>query len=124
MKKAILSTLSGTLIIDSCPQNEVENEQNIYSYSEEEIATLRSIAEKYGVSNIKFITSSQVPLPSIKKMEQTFIEYAVIKQIMVQPLETVDSTASSKILKTKRMPQTRILRRSHNRSLWLSKVTQ
>lgn len=124
MKKAILSTLSGTLIIDSCPQNEVENEQNIYSYSEEEIATLRSIAEKYGVSNIKFITSSQVPLPSIKKMEQTFIEYAVMKQIMAQSLETVDSTASSKILKTKRIPQTRILRGSHNRNLWQSKVTQ
>lgn len=112
MKKAILSTLSGTLIIDSCPQNEVENEQKIYRYSEEEIATLRSIAEKYGVSNIKFITSSQVPLPSIKEMEQTFIEFAVMKQIMAQPLETVDSTASSKILKTKRMPQTRIIKTS------------
>ena len=109
MKKTILSMLLGTLIIGSCTQNEVENEQKIYRYSEEEIATLRSIAEKYGVSNIKFITSSQVPLPSIKEMEQTFIEFAVMKQIMAQPLETFDSTASSKILKTKRMPQTRIL---------------
>lgn len=112
MKKTILSMLLGTLIIGSCTQNEVENEQKIYRYSEEEIATLRSIAEKYGVSNIKFITSSQVPLPSIKEMEQTFIEFAVMKQIMAQPLETVDSTASSKIFKTKRMPQTRILKKS------------
>lgn len=112
MKKTILSMLLGTLIIGSCTQNEVENEQKIYRYSEEEIATLRSIAEKYGVSNIKFITSSQVPLPSIKEMEQTFIEFAVMKQIMAQPLETFDSTASSKILKTKRMPQTRILKKS------------
>ena len=45
-------------------------------------------------------------------MEQTFFEFAVIKQVVAQPLEVVDSTATSKIYKTKQMPRTRILKRA------------
>jgi len=109
---AMIAVALGGLIIWSCTQDEMENGQVTYRYSAEEIATLRAMAEKYGVPNIKFITSSQFPLPSMKEMEQTFIEFAVIKQVVAQPLEVVDSTATSKIYKTKQMPKTRVLKRA------------
>ncbi len=109
---AMIAVALGGLIIWSCTQDEMENGQVTYRYSAEEIATLRAMAEKYGVPNIKFITSSQFPLPSMKEMEQTFIEFAVIKQVVAQPLEVVDSTATSKIYKTKQMPRTRVLKRA------------
>ena len=108
----MIAVALGGLIIWSCTQDEMENGQVTYRYSAEEIATLRAMAEKYGVPNIKFITSSQFPLPSMKEMEQTFIEFAVIKQVVAQPLEVVDSTATSKIYKTKQMPRTRVLKRA------------
>ena len=108
---AMIAVALGGLIIWSCTQDEMENGKATFRYSAEEIATLRAMAEKYGVPNIKFITSSQFPLPSMKEMEQNFIEIAVIKQVVAQPLEVVDSTATSKIYKTKQMPRTRVLKR-------------
>ena len=108
---AMIAVALGGLIIWSCTQDEMENGKATFRYSAEEIATLRAMAEKYGVPNIKFITSSQFPLPSMKEMEQNFIEFAVIKQVVAQPLEVVDSTATSKIYKTKQMPRTRVLKR-------------
>ena len=107
----MIAVALGGLIIWSCTQDEMENGKATFRYSAEEIATLRAMAEKYGVPNIKFITSSQFPLPSMKEMEQNFIEFAVIKQVVAQPLEVVDSTATSKIYKTKQMPRTRVLKR-------------
>ena len=97
---AMIAVALGGLINWSCTQDEMDNGKATFRYSAEEIATLRAMAEKYGVPNIKFITSSQFPLPSMKEMEQNFIEFAVIKQVVAQPLEVVDSTATSKFYKT------------------------
>lgn len=95
----------------SCSQDDIEDHcPRFYRYSSEEISTLRSIAEDYGVPDIRFITESPYPLPSMQEMETTFAEFAAIKQILARPLEVTDSTEGTKVLETKSIPFTRIKR--------------
>ena len=86
----------------SCSQDDIEDHcPRFYRYSSEEISTLRSIAEDYGVPDIRFITESPYPLPSMQEMETTFAEFAAIKQILARPLEVTDSAGGIKTLETK-----------------------
>ena len=55
---AMIAVALGGLIIWSCTQDEMENGQVTYRYSAEEIATLRAMAEKYGVPEVVFPTES------------------------------------------------------------------
>ena len=103
--------LMGGLTIWSCSQDELDDLQpDFYRYTPEEIATLRSLAEDYGVPDIKFATESPYPLPSIQEMENTFAEFSTIKQIINQPFETIDSTANVKKLRTKMILHPRVIR--------------
>ena len=63
---AMIAVALGGLIIWSCTQDEMENGQVTYRYSAEEIATLRAMAEKYGVPEVVFPTESSNKLFSIK----------------------------------------------------------
>ena len=69
---AMIAVALGGLIIWSCTQDEMENRQGTYRYSAEEIATLRAMAEKYGVPEVVFETESGIPLPRLEEMEETF----------------------------------------------------
>ena len=103
--------LMGGLTIWSCSQDELDDLQpDFYRYTPEEIATLRSLAEDYGVPDIKFATESPYPLPSIQEMEKTFAEFSTIQQIINQPFETIDSTANFKKLRTKPILYPRLTR--------------
>ncbi len=103
--------LMGGLTIWSCSQDELDDLQpDFYRYTPEEIATLRSLAEDYGVPDIKFATESPYPLPSIQEMEKTFAEFSTIQQIINQPFETIDSTANFKELRTKPILYPRLTR--------------
>ena len=74
---AMIAVALGGLIIWSCTQDEMENRQGTYRYSAEEIATLRAMAEKYGVPEVVFETESGIPLPRLEEMEETFKNFSV-----------------------------------------------
>ena len=69
---AMIAVALGGLIIWSCTQDEMENGQVTYRYSAEEIATLRAMAEKYGVPEVVFPTESSNKLLALKDMEDIF----------------------------------------------------
>ena len=108
MKKKMKSFIALTIIILSgiavwsCNQDETEGSgQPLYRYSANEIATLHSMAEQYGIPNVKFITESEMELPSIKEMEEIFGTFAAMHQIGTFPMEIIDSTQNSVTYKTK-----------------------
>lgn len=97
--------LFGGVTIWSCTQDELDgNGQPVYRYTAEEIAALKTMAEEYGVPNIRFITESKYPLPSLEDMKQSFIEFAIIKQTVNQQLELIDSTNTALLFRTRQIP--------------------
>ena len=76
---AMIAVALGGLIIWSCTQDEMENGQVTYRYSAEEIATLRAMAEKYGMPEVAFPTKSNQKLPSVEKMQNIFKMLALLK---------------------------------------------
>ena len=105
---AMIAVALGGLIIWSCTQDEMENRQGTYRYSAEEIATLRAIAEKYGVPEVVFETESGIPLPRLEEMEETFKNFGLIKASLTAQLEVIDSTSNSMVFKTKKIPFKRL----------------
>ena len=99
---AMIAVALGGLIIWSCTQDEMENRQGTYRYSAEEIATLRAMAEKYGVPEVVFETESGIPLPRLEEMEETFKNFGLIKASLTAQLEVIDSTSHSMVFKTKK----------------------
>ena len=79
------------LVIWSCSQEETDDVMTVYRYSSEEIATLRSIAEEYGIPEVRFKVESKTQLPTINEMEETFRNFAMIKLSLRRPLEIEDS---------------------------------
>ena len=63
------------LVIWSCSQEETDDVMTVYRYSPEEIATLRSMAEEYGIPNVKFITESESELPTMDEMKETMAQF-------------------------------------------------
>ena len=98
---AMIAVALGGLIIWSCTQDEMENGQATYRYSAKEIATLRAMAEKYGVPEVVFPTESSNKLLALKDMEDIFKTFGAIKYSLSMPLEHQDSTATSITYKTK-----------------------
>ncbi|WP_302018694.1 hypothetical protein [Paraprevotella clara] len=105
---AMIAVALGGLIIWSCTQDEMENRQGTYRYSAEEIATLRAMAEKYGVPEVVFETESGIPLPRLEEMEETFKNFGLIKASLTAQLEVIDSTSNSMVFKTKKIPFKRL----------------
>lgn len=114
MKNKILTLtiLISSIIIWNCNQDEEFNNDGIYRYSTTEIATLHSMAEKYGIPEVKFITESSTPLPSLDEMEETFKTFAAIKALSSWPMEITDSTEHSVTYRSKNTPYTRIQKRN------------
>lgn len=93
---ALCIALSGGITIWSCSQDELgENGQSVYRYTAEEIATLKTLAEEYGIPDVTFDRMSETELPSIKEMEKVFKEMACIIQALSAPMEIKDSTLTS-----------------------------
>ena len=99
---AMIAVALGGLIIWSCTQDEMENGQATYRYSAKEIATLRAMAEKYGVPEVVFPTESSNKLLALKDMEDIFKTFGAIKYSLSMPLEHQDSTVTSITYKTKK----------------------
>ena len=77
---ALSIALFGGITIWSCSQDELdENGQPVYRYTAEEIATLKTMAEEYGIPDVKFPTESNQHLNSMKEMEEIFKNIALIK---------------------------------------------
>ena len=77
---ALCIALSGGITIWSCSQDELgENGESVYRYTAEEIATLKTLAEEYGIPDVKFPTESNQHLNSMKEMEEIFKNIALIK---------------------------------------------
>ena len=91
---ALCIILFGGITIWSCSQDDLleENGQPIYRYTEEEIATLKTLAEEYGIPDVVFDTSSKTKLLSIKEMEEIFKEMGAIKYSISAPMTVQDST--------------------------------
>ena len=105
---AMIAVALGGLIIWSCTQDEMENEQATYRYSAEEIATLRAMAEKYGVPEVAFPTKSNQKLPSVEKMQNIFKMLALLKANVSTSIVMTDSTANEVIYKNSNLPIKRI----------------
>ena len=99
---AMIAVALGGLIIWSCTQDEMENGQTTYRYSEDEITTLHAMAEKYGVPEVVFPTESSNKLLALKDMEDIFKTFGAIKYSLSMPLEHQDSTVTSITYKTKK----------------------
>ena len=81
--------LFGGITVWSCSQDELdENGQPVYRYTAEEIATLKTMAEEYGIPDVKFPTESNQHLNSMKEMEEIFKNIALIKSSISRPIET------------------------------------
>ena len=80
-----------SVMIWSCSQEETENIGKVYRYSPEEISKLRSMAEEYGIPEVRFRTESDEKLPTLNEMEETFMNFAKIKLSLCRPLEIEDS---------------------------------
>ena len=96
---AMIAVALGGLIIWSCTQDEMENGQVTYRYSAEEIATLRAMAEKYGMPEVAFPTKSNQKLPSVEKMQNIFKMLALLKANVSTSIVMTDSTANEVIYK-------------------------
>ena len=97
--------LTGGLTIWSCSQDELDDfGQPIYRYTAEEIATLRSLAEDYGVPEVKFVTESNEELPCIQEVEETIKLFGAIKYSLSTALECEDSISSTFVYRTETKP--------------------
>lgn len=105
---AMIAVALGGLIIWSCTQDEMENGQITYRYSAEEIATLRAMAEKYGVPEVVFPIKSNQKLPSVEKMQNIFKTLALLKTNVSTSIVMTDSTANEVIYKNSPLPFKRI----------------
>lgn len=105
---AMIAVALGGLIIWSCTQDEMENGQATFRYSAEEIATLRAVAEKYGVPEVVFPTKSSQKLPSVEKMQNIFKMLALLKANVSTSIVMTDSTANEVIYKNSNLPFKRI----------------
>lgn len=75
---ALSIALFGGITIWSCSQDELdESGQPVYRYTAEEIATLKTLAEEYGIPDVVFDTSSKTRLLSTKEMEEIFKEWVL-----------------------------------------------
>ena len=99
---ALCIALSGGITIWSCSQDELgENGQSVYRYTAEEIATLKTMAEEYGIPDVKFPTESNQRLNSMKEMEEIFKTFSIIGQSVGMPLEQELSDSKEFIYRTK-----------------------
>ncbi len=90
---ALSIALFGGITIWSCSQDELdESGQPVYRYTAEEIATLKTLAEEYGIPDVVFDTSSKTRLLSTKEMEEIFKEMGAIKCSISAPMTVHDST--------------------------------
>ena len=80
--------LAGGLTIWSCSQDELDDfGQPIYRYTAEEIATLNSLADEYGLKDVRFITESDTPLPPLKEMKDLFKELKLMVLGLVERIK-------------------------------------
>lgn len=100
------------LIIWSCSQEETEDFGKVYRYSPEEIATLRSMAEEYGIPNVKFITESEAELPTMDEMKEAFLMIASFNNLIGSDVELIKKDETTLIFKTKVLNQPRLLKRA------------
>lgn len=102
--------LAGGLTIWSCSQDELDDfGQPIYHYTAEEIATLRSLAEDYGVPNIQFQSQSETPLLPFKEMEKTIKTMGAINSLSQWPMtEEFDSVQNTIVFKSRNLPYARL----------------
>ena len=94
----LLSTFALMLcgvMIWSCSQEETDDVPIVYRYSTEEITTLRSMADEYGIPEVRFKVESNELLPSIPEMEETFRHFAMIKSSFRRPMEMLDSVENN-----------------------------
>ncbi len=91
------------LVIWSCSQEETEDVMTVYRYSPEEIATLRSMAEEYGIPNVKFITESATELPTMNEMKEAMYKFSLLKHSISMPMELVDSSSTNIVYQSKRV---------------------
>ena len=84
----------------------------VYRYSSEEIATLRSMAEEYGIPNVKFITESAAELPTMDEMKEAFLMIASLNNISGSDVELVKKDETTLIFKTKVLNQPRLLKKA------------
>ena len=91
------------LVIWSCSQEETDDVMTVYRYSPEEIATLRSMAEEYGIPNVKFITESESELPTMDEMKETMYKFSLLKHSISMPMELVDSSSTNIVYQNKRV---------------------
>lgn len=88
--------LMGGLTIWSCSQDELDDfGEPIYRYTAEEIATLNSLADEYGLANVHFKTQSDTPLLPVDDMKDIFKDFALIQASLSAPLMITDSTENS-----------------------------
>ena len=100
------------LVIWSCSQEETDDVMTVYRYSSEEIATLRSMAEEYGIPNVKFITESAAELPTMDEMKEAFLMIASLNNISGSDVELVKKDETTLIFKTKVLNQPRLLKKA------------
>lgn len=116
MKKIIFLVavvLIGGVCIWSCSQDdELENGGALYRYTDKELAEIRSLAEKYGLEDVSYVTEADFELPTIDEMEETFKTFAIIKSCEHTLLSLTDSTENSKVFQSNRKPYARILKRA------------
>lgn len=104
MKKYLIifaTVLIGGAFTWSCSQDDLNDGQPIYRYSAEQLAEIRTLAEKYDVTDVVYDTESEIGLPSVQEMEEAFKIVKSIRQSLSQPLELVDSTSSKVKYKTR-----------------------
>ena len=102
---ALSIALFGGITIWSCSQDELdESGQPVYRYTAEEIATLKTMAEEYGIPDVKFPTESNQHLNSMKEMEEIFKNIALIKSSISRPIETTQIAENQIIYKNKNIP--------------------
>ena len=102
----LLSTFALMLcgvMIWSCSQEETENIGKVYRYSPEEISKLRSMADEYGIPNVKFITVSATELPTMNEMKEAMYKFSLLKHSISMPMELVDSSSTNIVYQSKRV---------------------
>ena len=111
----LLSTFALMLcgvMIWSCSQEETENIGKVYRYSPEEISKLRSMAEEYGIPEVRFITESEAELPTMDEMKEAFMMIASINMSACSDVELVDKNEEKMVFRTKISSGPRILKRA------------
>ncbi len=99
----ILATIFiGGAFIWSCSQNDMDGERSIYHYSADQLVKIQLLAEQYGVSDVKFPKESETRLPSMEEIEEIFRNFAVIKNMLSQPLEIIQQDENHIQFRTRR----------------------